>query len=190
MDELVSAEIPSCEQRALSDPVLKYNLHQPYGELSSISVCNEEGDCSKRFPKDFLEETGLEESEFYATYRHCYPSDGGETALWRFHAPDGSEILDTVNNSWVVPYCPALSNMSQCHLNVELCNSRISGIKYPFKYIYKRCNRMAVTMMGGQRRYDEISRFEEVALSRHLRLYEDLFNSVSLKDILPLSNRI
>lgn len=51
--------------------------------------------------------------------------------------------------------------MFKCYLNVKLCIFRIGGSKYLSKYIYKVNNRVTVQMVYSQRRYDEISVFEE-----------------------------
>lgn len=81
--------------------------------------------------------------------------------LWRYPTLDITEVRRTVDNFWVILYCLTLSNMFQCHLNAELGISKIGGIKHLFKYICKVSDRVAVQMIGGQRRYDEISTFKE-----------------------------
>lgn len=78
-------------------------------------------------------------------------------ALWTFGAPDGSELLNIVSNVFVFSYCAALLIMFRCRLDVEICISRIEGVKYPIKYICKGSNWVAVKLGGGQRRYDEIT---------------------------------
>ena len=41
-----------------------------------------------------------------------------------------------VDNRHVVPYCPRLTLMFNCHINVEVVSS-IESVKYLYKYIYK-----------------------------------------------------
>lgn len=51
-----------------------------------------------------------------------------------------------------------LSYMVQRRLNVELSNFIIGGIKYLFKCICKGIDKVTAQLVGGQRRYDEISK--------------------------------
>ena len=41
-----------------------------------------------------------------------------------------------IDNRWIVPYNPYLSQKYDCHINVEICSS-ICSVKYLYKYIYK-----------------------------------------------------
>jgi len=42
----------------------------------------------------------------------------------------------SVDNRYIVPYCPILSIIFNCHINVEVVSS-IKSVKYLYKYIYK-----------------------------------------------------
>ncbi len=42
------------------------------------------------------------------------------------------------------PYSPKLLRIFQCHMNVEVCVSRVSFIKYLFKYVCKGSERVSV----------------------------------------------
>ena len=66
-----------------------------------------------------------------------------------------------IDNSWVVPYSPFLSRKFNCHLNVELCVSRVGGIKYLFKYVCKGRDRVTVEFVNETARYDEISSYQD-----------------------------
>ncbi len=66
------------------------------------------------------------------------PEEGGETAIRPVRGNPEQEI----DNSWVVPYNPKLMRMFHCHINVELCVSRVGGIKYLFKYLCKGSDRI------------------------------------------------
>jgi len=50
-----------------------------------------------------------------------------------------------VDNRYVVPYCPILSIIFNCHINVEIVSS-IKSVKYLYKYIYKRHDGAAITI--------------------------------------------
>lgn len=78
---------------------------------------------SKQFPKLFVHKTEYVKAQMYVTYLRRPPNDGSETATWTYRSPKGASITGTVDNSWIVSYCPVISVMFQCRLNVELCVS-------------------------------------------------------------------
>ena len=80
--------------------------------------------CTKKFPKDYVEETMFDTIE-YPYYRR---SNNGRKIIYH-----KNRIAD---NRYVVPYNPYLILKYNCHLNVEVC-STILCIKYLFKYCYK-----------------------------------------------------
>ena len=52
---------------------------------------------------------------------------------------DGKKIMrcyQTVDNRFVVPYCPGLLRIFNCHINVEVVSS-VKSVKYLYKYVYK-----------------------------------------------------
>lgn len=51
--------------------------------------------------------------------------------------------------------------MFSCHINVELCVSRVDGIKYLFKYVCKGHDRVTMEIIGENQRYDEITHFQD-----------------------------
>lgn len=77
MDEKFSAEIPSTEDPVLRELVLKNLIHNPCGAHDEGAVCMRDGKCTKKFPKQFVRETGHEEDHYYMTYRRRSPADGG-----------------------------------------------------------------------------------------------------------------
>ena len=105
IDECISAEIPDPEINSiLHEIVMKNMIHGPCGDWCMVG-----GKCSKKFPKNFQEETSIDEHSF-PTYRR---RDTGK----KFMRPHNYEV----DNRFVVPYCPVLSTMLNCHLNVEVC---------------------------------------------------------------------
>ena len=42
----------------------------------------------------------------------------------------------TVDNRFVVPYCPGLLCIFNCHINIEVVSS-VKSVKYLYKYVYK-----------------------------------------------------
>ncbi len=123
---LISAEIPGEEDADLRRIVLQHMVHNPCGEQNPGAVFMGDKGCKKYFPKPFRPETQQSENEHYISYRRRSPKDGGETAK----RPVRGKPDECVDNSWVVPYCQTLMRMFECQMNVELCVSRVSGIKY------------------------------------------------------------
>ncbi|KAG7994346.1 hypothetical protein I3843_01G054000 [Carya illinoinensis] len=86
----------------------------------------------------------------------CFPiykrSDNGITVKLRGH---------NLDNRWVVPYNPYLLATFDCHINVEIC-SMIKAVKYLYKYIYKRHDRVAFNLVSEQtnQQIDEIQQFQ------------------------------
>jgi len=162
VDEIISAEIPSAEDDpVLRDLVLKHQIHNPCGNINPDAVCMHADGCTKKFPKMFNDETGQNDNELYMTYKRRRPEEGGETAEYTMRVR-GRSMTVQLDNSWVVPYNPELTKLFACHLNVELCISRVGGIKYLFKYICKGHDRVTAELMSANGRYDEISNFQDM----------------------------
>ena len=124
MDKLISAEIPPRSDPVLLSVVKKQMVH------SHTEACKDGSKCKKKFPKAFTPFT-IMNSDGYPSYKRRSPQNGGNT----FEVKRGEEII-TIDNSWIVPYCPFLSRAFQCHINVEYCSS-IKSIKYVCKYVLK-----------------------------------------------------
>ncbi|XP_067214184.1 uncharacterized protein [Linepithema humile] len=129
VDKYISAEIPDpSDNRILHDIVMKHMIHGPCGDW-----CLVDGKCSKHYPKSYFEETKMDE-DAYPYY--CRRNNGKN-----FKRPGGY----IVDNRYVVPYCPTLSIIFNCHINVEVVSS-IKSVKYLYKYIYKRHDVAAITI--------------------------------------------
>ena len=63
-----------------------------------------------------------------------------------------------VDNSWVVPYNPAMSLKYNAHINFELCAS-IRSVKYLYKYIYKGPDRTIAGVTERVNDRDEITTY-------------------------------
>ena len=124
IDKHVRAEIPDPQTNPrLHEIVLKHMIHGPCGELNPNSPCMIDGKCSKRFPKEFQNETNGNVNGYPQYQRR----DTNISYSVRNHP---------IDNRWVVPYSPYLSLEYNCHVNVEVCAS-IKSVKYLFKYVYK-----------------------------------------------------
>lgn len=144
VDSMVQAQLPDPDLHpALYATVTKCMLHGLCGPGYPNAPCmSESGQCSKRFPRDFCEETTLAE-DGYPVYAR----------------PDNQRTFTNTQgqiftNRDVVPYNPHLSVLFDCHINVEICAS-VKAVKYIHKYIYKGHDR--ATLQVGL--IDEIKQF-------------------------------
>ncbi|XP_058810250.1 uncharacterized protein LOC131675336 [Phymastichus coffea] len=117
--DLVAQISNKSENPHLQDLVINHMTHGPCGDW-----CMKDGKCSKNFPKQFQNETTLDENG-YPHYRRR--NDGITVNKTNNHE---------VDNRWVVPYCAILLELFDCHINVEAVSS-ICAVKYLYKYIYK-----------------------------------------------------
>lgn len=58
------------------------NTRNPYDTFNSSSVYLQDGICTKRFRKEFGEETGLGDEQLYIEYQRRVPDSGFETTPW------------------------------------------------------------------------------------------------------------
>ncbi|KAH9093557.1 hypothetical protein Ae201684P_016184 [Aphanomyces euteiches] len=108
IDSIISAEIPDREKNPrLHKIVTTCMIHK------CSDRCLENGKCKKNFPKAYCDETSIG-SDGYPLYRRRRSS---------------AERPSEYTNQYVIPYCPTLSAMFDCHINVEACTS-ISAVKY------------------------------------------------------------
>ena len=103
----------------------------------------ENGKCTKGYPKPFTEFTTMDEHGFPVYFR---PNDGRAFSIGGIQ----------VNNQWIVPFCPFLSALFDCHINVE-CAASLGSFKYLFKYIQKGPDLAALEINDR----DEIKRYIE-----------------------------
>ena len=108
--------------------------------------------CKKRFPEQFLLHT-QHDGEGYPNCRRRSEEDGGNTFDIQLR---GNKF--TVDNRWIVPYCPLLSKIFKAHINVEFCNS-VSSIKYICKYINKGTY-MSMVALEDQNEINEVSNYK------------------------------
>uniref|UniRef100_A0AC35GIV3 Helitron helicase-like domain-containing protein n=1 Tax=Panagrolaimus sp. PS1159 TaxID=55785 RepID=A0AC35GIV3_9BILA len=124
-----------------AEVITLHMIHGPCGPR-----CEKDGKCSIHFPHEFQEETTLDEDG--------YPS---------YARPDnGITVTKTsgfvVDNRYVVPHCPNLLLLLNCHINVEVVSS-IKAVKYLYKYIFKGHDSAAIKIVDGTVVYDECESF-------------------------------
>ena len=126
-DSILCAEIPNLQTHPqLHTIVTKFMMHGPCGTRNPNSPCMVDGKCSKRFPKEYVEET-YAGSDGYPHYRRR------NTGLYVHN----SRV--PLDNKYVVPYNPYLLMKYNAHIKVEICSSIVS-CKYFYKYVYKGPN--------------------------------------------------
>lgn len=127
-------------------------VHGPCGPDFSLAGCMHDGrgtkgKCPKNFPKEFREETTVDNSG-YLQYKQHQNSlsdsvDGSQSSInfftKRIWLPNGTYTNYIYTNEWIVPYNSYLSKHFNCHMNVKVCSS-IKAVKYIYKYIYKGGN--------------------------------------------------
>ena len=163
IDKIVCAELPD----ASIDPtgelcaiIQTAMVHGPCGNRNPQAPCmtsngnSMTGSCSKRFPKQFQEETVLQE-DGYPLYRRRNNGQSFTVPLRSNNNRDHPTTF-TFDNRWVVPYNPYLSWKYRAHINVEVCAS-IHAVKYIHKYIYKGSDR--ATLQVAMEDADEIKRY-------------------------------
>ncbi|KAG0610723.1 hypothetical protein M758_7G086700 [Ceratodon purpureus] len=139
VDRIVCAKFPDeQEDPELFGMVLK---HMVYGPCTRDWCLDETGQCTKRFPKFFQDQTAMDQ-DGYPLYRRR--NDGRSFEKHGFF----------FNNSHVVPYNPDLIRKYNCHINIEVC-AFVQAVKYIDKYIYKGHDRATLTIGEEQ---DEIKR--------------------------------
>nr|CDJ90379.1 uncharacterized protein LOC100903664 [Haemonchus contortus] len=157
IDSIVQAVIP--DQRTeprLYNIVTSCMMHRPCGQDNPHSPCMIDGECSKRFPKQFRDETNSD-LDGYPEYRR--PNDG-RTCI------SGGKVLD---NRSVVPYNRYLALRYNGHLNVEICGM-IQAVKYMYKYVYKGPDRAALHMVRRNDSFNdrEINEIDEYVNARYV----------------------
>lgn len=121
-----------------------------HGPCSKSLCLDKKGNCAKRYPRPFANETTTKE-DGYPNYRRRSPSDGGQ--IYRRQVRDQWVEVD---NRFVVPYSPVLSRALQAHVNVEYCSS-VKSIKYICKYITKGSDMISMELKN---KYDEIMAYQ------------------------------
>jgi hypothetical protein len=133
-DYLIRAELPDMNKYPLLyNIVTKWMMHGPCGRLNMDCPCTRGREsCKNRYPRPFNSDT-KQGKDSYPMYRR---RDKGHNVLVRNHKLD---------NRWVVPYNPYLTQYFNCHINVEACGS-IKVVKYLFKYLYKGHDHATITV--------------------------------------------
>ena len=125
IDKKISAEIPDKEQdEELYNLVSNMMMHGPCGHLNPTNVCMQNGHCKNNFPRAYRETTDVGDDS-YALYRR---RNDGRTVKKIIRINNTPKEV-TLDNRYVISYCPELLRFIKSHCNVEVCAS-IKAVKY------------------------------------------------------------
>ena len=128
IDAIVCAEIPDeNSETELYQIVQSHMIHGPCGTLNKNSPCMSDNKCSKRYPKDFRNETH-ESINGYPIYKRSN-NNAKLYILWR-----NGTIKYTIDNRWIVPHNTYLLKKYKTHIKIEIFSSAKS-IKYICDYL-------------------------------------------------------
>ena len=82
-----------------------------------------------------------------------------------------------VDNSWVVPFSAILIRIFNCHINVELCISRVGSVKYLFKYLCKEIDRVTVELAPENRAnpYQTLNEIKNYVNASYVSAFEEIW---------------
>ncbi|XP_076032957.1 uncharacterized protein LOC143020425 [Oratosquilla oratoria] len=156
IDNIVSAELPSEHGPELRELVKKLMIHGPCGTFNPNSICMVEGECQKKFPMPYQEET-ITNVSGYPLYRR---RNNGDSVRVGVHE---------VDCRFVVPYNKYLLRKYGAHINVEVCIS-VKSVKYLFKYVYKGhdCAMMEMNVNNNQTNENEYNEIKQYISCRYV----------------------
>ncbi|GKC21026.1 ATP-dependent DNA helicase PIF1-like protein [Tanacetum coccineum] len=150
IDKYISAEIPNKnEDPELYQIVTDHMMHGPCGADNPSCPCTVDFKCTKKFPKQFNEQTVIDDKG-YAIYKRR--NDGNTITK------SGTDL----HNGYAVPYNAGLLRRYQSHINVEWCN-QIGSIKY----INKGPDRVTAAVD-----VEEVDEIKDFYYCRYLSAYE------------------
>lgn len=144
IDQVISAEIPTeTADPELYSIIMRFNWHPENHLDSSRGHCSRKGTCRSGFPKRLQNTTTLD--------------NHGRVQYQRRNERD----------SWVVSYMPFLSQLLNCHVNVDICFT-VNIFMYLYKYLFKGPDRTFFTMSAE----DEVDEIQDYIDARYLSASE------------------
>ena len=142
VDRHITGEIPDPNtEPELYSKVTKYMLHHPCHLVGGMACTNDTGSCRDQYPKDFAQETYMDE-DGWVHYRRRSPADGGFTCRKRFGRRG---TFHCFTNESVIPTNPYLLLKYDCHIYVSFVN-HLAPMKYLFKYFLKGATMAAASL--------------------------------------------
>lgn len=105
IDHIISAEIPDQDTYPeLLEVITKNMIHGPCGTINPQAPCMIDGKCKAKYPRNLLSET-ITGNDGYPLYRRRSVEDNGRSTIINM-----GRTPVTIDNQWIVPYSPLLSN--------------------------------------------------------------------------------
>ena len=121
IDTMVLAELPNIITHLLAyEMVTMTMIYGPCGAINPTATCMKDEKCSKRYPREFNNETKMDD-DGYPSYRR---KDNNVTS---FDARG-----NTINKHWVVPHNLGLATKYNAHINVEVRIHFILSFPLPY----------------------------------------------------------
>eukprot|EP00980_Cylindrotheca_fusiformis_P017429 scaffold5420_cov77-Cylindrotheca_fusiformis.AAC.3 len=182
LDHFVSAQLPDQSANPeLFEVVTKFMIHGP----CSDSYCQrQDGTCRFHYPQPFSNET-IWESDNSTTIMYRRPNNNRQ-----FVNKKGIPFT----NANVVPYNPWLLMKYRCHINVLACMTKISSVRYLFKYTTKGQDMatMKMTRLAGGQNRNQIDEISEYINGRYVTAPEAIWRifSFGLCHVSPPTTRL
>eukprot|EP00980_Cylindrotheca_fusiformis_P026460 scaffold16189_cov125-Cylindrotheca_fusiformis.AAC.16 len=141
-----------------------------HGPCSDSYCLREDGTCRFHYPQPFSNETIWEGENTTIMYRR--PNNNRQFVNRRGK---------TFTNANVVPYNPWLLMKYQCHINVLACMTKISSVRYLFKYTTKGQDMATIKMtrLAGGRNRNQIDEVSEYINGRYVTAPEAIWRIFS-----------
>ena len=178
-DAICCAEIPDARVRPrLFSKVTDMMMH-----ACSVDRCldPQTGQCSRNFPKPFVDKTHIDDKGQMRIRRRNVPSN---TVQMRVGKPDKTNVIENIGNNYVVTYNPELLLEFDAHINVEIVGIDPNApptpqlFKYLMNYLFKGGDRIVAGVEVDNGMHDEIKRFVD---SRYLSTHEALWRLLEYK---------
>ena len=101
IDDVIYAETPDPSvDPELHQIVISNMVHGPCGCINP--PCMQDGQCSKKYPKQYIAETQLGANS-YPLYKRSSPDNGRQVSNISMRI-GGSRVNQQIDNRWIVPY--------------------------------------------------------------------------------------
>lgn len=170
---MISAEILPKSDARLQELVLEHMIHSSRKDVSTPAPCMGARACIQGLPKPFHADTGHSINDYYIVSSRKSSQDGEVSMEKEVRVGRGIQMFSLEQHV-------GCSSHSHCTAHVrtvvEVCVSRICGIKYLFKYVCKRSDRVTIKIISDGKRNNETDHFQN---ARYLSASESVWRSMA-----------